>query len=433
MPLARRLLNLCAAIAVAAVLLQARAALAENWPQWRGAKLDGVSNEKGIPVKWSKTEGVLWRLPMPGQGGSTPIVWDDRIFVTSADGKDLVLICVGTDGKEQWRQTVATGDRKVRDDEGNAASPSASTDGKFVWTFMATGDLACFTVEGQPVWKFNVQDRYGKLKIQFGMTSTPVLDGDQLYLQLIHGEGDPKTREATVVSLEAATGKEIWHVGRDSDAIDECEHSYASPVIYRDDKQAFLLTHGADYIVAHRLEDGKEIWRCGNLNLKTQYNNTLRFVASPVAVPGMIIVPSAKNGPVLALRPDGEGNITEAKSAYYWMRDRNTPDVPSPLVKDDIVYLCRENGVLIAVDAASGKELYQERVHLTRHRASPVFADGHIYLTGRDGTVNVVAHGPEFKIVATNKLGEEMSASPAIANGRIYLRTFDALYAIGEK
>jgi outer membrane protein assembly factor BamB len=306
---------LCNSLALGTVLFAAQSASAENWPQWRGAKLDGISHEKGIATKWSKTEGVLWRLPMPGEGGSTPVVWGDRVFVTSADGKDLVLICVGKDGKEEWRKTVATGDRKVRDDEGNSASPSCSTDGKHVWTFMATGDLACYTVEGQEVWKLNVQDRYGKFKIQFGMTSTPVLDGDRLYLQLIHGEGKAETREAAVVALEAATGKEIWKVGRDSDAIDECEHSYASPVIYRDDKQAFLLTHGADYVVAHRLEDGKEIWRCGNLNLKDRYNNTLRFVASPVAVPGMIIVPSAKNGPVLALRPNGEGDITETKAA----------------------------------------------------------------------------------------------------------------------
>jgi outer membrane protein assembly factor BamB len=431
MPSGTRLLKYCASLLFA--LVAGSWASAENWPQWRGTKLDGVSNEKGLPVKWSKTEGVVWRVPMPGEGGSTPVVWDDRVFVTSADGKDLALICVGTDGKKQWRKTVATGNKKVRDDEGNAASPSCSTDGKHVWTFMATGDLACFTVEGEEVWKFNVQDRYGKLKIQFGMTSTPVLDGDRLYVQLIHGEGNPETREATIAALDAATGKEVWKVGRDSDAYDECEHSYASPVIYRDDKQAFLLTHGADYVVAHRLEDGKEIWRCGNLNLKDRYNNTLRFVASPVAVPGMIVVPSAKNGPVLALKPDGKGDITESQASYHWTRKSNTPDVPSPLVKDGIVYLCRENGVLIAVDAANGKEHYQQRVHLTRHRASPVYADGHVYLVARDGTVNIIAAGPEFKIVSTIKMGEEMSASPAISNGRIYLRTFDALYAVGEK
>jgi outer membrane protein assembly factor BamB len=431
MPFGRRFALQFASLAV--LSLASASASADNWPQWRGAKLDGKSAEKGLPIKWSKTEGVLWRLPLPGQGGATPVIWDDRIFITSADRRDLVLLCVGTDGKELWRQTVATGDRKVRDDEGNAASPSASTDGKHVWTFMGTGDLACYTVEGQQAWKFNVQDRYGKLKIQFGMTSTPVLDGDRLYFQLIHGEGNAATREAMVVALESATGKEVWRVDRDSDAVAECEHSYASPVLYRDDKQAFLLSHGADYIVAHRLEDGKELWRCGNLNLKSRYNDTLRFVASPVAVPGMIVVPSAKNGPVLALRPDGQGDITDTKAAYHWMRNSNTPDVPSPLVVDDIVYLCRENGVLIAVEAATGKEIYQERVHLTRHRASPTYVDGHVYLTARDGTINVIPHGRAFKIAATNKMGEEMSASPAIANGRIYLRTFNALYAVGEK
>jgi outer membrane protein assembly factor BamB len=151
-----------------------------------------------------------------------------------------------------------------------------------------------------------------------------------------------------------------------------------------------------------------------------------------VAVPGLIVVPSAKNGPVLGLKPDGSGDITENRDKYQWYRAKNTPDVPSPLVKDDIVYLCRETGILIAMDAKTGEQLYEQRVHLTRHRASPVYADGRIYLSARDGTVNVIAHGRDFKRLAENKLGEELASSPAISNGRIYLRTFNALYAIGE-
>jgi outer membrane protein assembly factor BamB len=406
---------------------------AENWAQWRGPKNDGISNEKDLPTKWSKTENVVWVTKLPGPGGATPVVWDDRTYVTSTDGSDLVLLCVDKEGKIVWKQKIGAGNHDVRGDEGNYASPSPSTDGKHVWAFMGTGDLACFTVDGKPTWHFNVQDRYGKLNIQFGMTSTPVLDGDRLYVQLIHGEGDAATREATIVALDKDTGKEIWKTGRPSDATKECEHSYASPMIYRDESRAYLLTHGADYIVAQRLEDGKEIWRCGNLNLKDNYNTTLRFVASPVAVPGLVVVPSAKNGPVLGLRPDREGDLTNDKDAKLWTRSNNTPDVSSPLVKDDILYLCRENGVLIAMNALSGKEFYQRRVHPERHRASPVYADGNIYLVGRDGVVNVVRHGPKYELVATSKMGEAISASPAISNGRIYLRTFEHLYCIGKK
>jgi len=409
------------------VCLMPNVAVAENWPQWRGAKLDGISHETGVPETWSKTENVAWRLPLPGAGGSTPVVWGDHIYLTSAEGNDLVLMAISTDGKVLWKQTMANHNEAVRGDEGNFASPSPSTDGKHVWAMMGTGDLGCYTADGKEVWKYNLQDRYGKFDIQFGMTSSPVLDGDRLYLQLLHSGG------ALVLALDKLTGKEIWKQTRKSDAHDECEHSYASPVIYRDPQRELLLTHGCDYIVAHQLSDGAEVWRCGGLNLKSKYNPTLRFVASPLAVPGLVIVPSAKNGPVLALDPSSKGDISETKEGHFWTRAHNTPDVPSPLVVDGLAYLCREDGTLICLDAKTGEEQYpMKRTHSDRYRASPVYADGKIYLTARGGMVTVVKAGKEFEILASNDLGEAISSSPAISNGRIYLRTFDALYAIGK-
>lgn len=419
-------------LAAALSLLLAAPAVAENWPQWRGPTGNSVSGEKSAPLNWSKTENVQWRTPLPGPGGATPVVWGEKIFVTAVDGNELVLLCFDRDGKQQWRQVVSTGNKNVRGDEGNSASPSPVTDGKHVWTFMANGALACYDMDGKPVWKLDVQDRYGKLRIAFGMTSTPVLDEGRLYLQLIHGEGKPDTREAMVAALDAATGEEIWSQPRPSDAIKECEHSYASPILYKDKQHQLLISHGADYVIAHRLEDGKEAWRCGDLNLKSNYNPTLRFVASPTAVPGLIVVPSAKNGPVLALSPAGEGDITQSDKFRLWTRAKNTPDVPSPLIHDGLVYLCRENGTLLCLDAASGDELYNQRVHGQRHRASPLYAAGRIYMSARDGRVSVIKAGPEFELLAQNDLGEPLSASPALSNGVMYLRTFDALYAISE-
>jgi outer membrane protein assembly factor BamB len=407
------------------VVLSITSAQAENWPQWRGAKLDGISDAKGVPTTWSKTENVVWRLPLPGMAGSTPVVWDKQIFLTSADGGKLVLMSISTAGKPLWKETIATRDEMIRGDEGNFASPSPSTDGKHVWALFGTGDLVCYSIRGKQAWKFNVGDRYGKLDIAFGLTSTPVLDGDRLYLQLIHTGG------AHVVALNKNTGKEIWKQNRPSDARDECLHSYASPVLYRDGNTELLLTHGADLIVAHNLKDGKEVWRCGGLNPKGTYNNTLRFVASPVAVPGMIIVPSAKNGPVLALDPKSKGDISDSDEGHFWTRESNTPDVPSPLVVDGLVYLAREDGSLLCLDAKSGEQIYRERGYVARHRASPLYADGKIFLTARDGTINVVKAGREYELLATNKMEEEMSSSPVIAGGVMYLRTFNALYAIG--
>ena len=405
---------------------------AENWPQWRGSAMNGISTETDLPSRWSRTENIQWRLELPGPGGATPCIWKDHIFITSTEGDDLVLIAASTAGKILWKRKVSQGDKVVRGDEGNAASPSPCTDGKYVWVFFTNGALACYDFSGAEIWAVDVQQRFGKFRIAFGMTSTPVLDGDRLYLQLIHGEGNPTTREATVAALDKKTGKTLWKTGRPSAARAENEHSYASPTIYRDQQRAFLLTHGADYIVAHDLDDGHEIWRCGGLHPPAGYDPTLRFVSSPLAIPGLIVVPSAKAGLTLALNPNGAGDITE-KDEYRKWQFHITPDVPSPLAVDGIVYLCRQNGNLIALDQKSGVQFYEERTNRDRHRSSPVFADGNIYLCGRNGVVSVCKPGKQFELLAQNSLEEPLAASPAVSNGRIYLRTFNALYAIGKK
>ncbi len=416
-------------LSVGFVVGLSKSARADNWPQWRGPKNNGISSETGLPTKWSKTENVAWRLPLPGQAGATPVVWGERIFLTSVNNDELLLMCIGTDGKEQWRQVLASGNKDVRGDEGNSASPSPCTDGQHVWAIMANGVIGCWTVAGKEVWKFNLPDRYGKFNIAFGMTSTPVLDGDHLYLQLIHGEGNADTREAVVVCLDKTTGQQIWKRDRPSDAVGECEHSYASPMLYDDGQRKFLLSHGADYIVAHDLTDGHELWRCGNLNAKTKYDASLRFVASPVAGNGIIVVPTAKGAPVFALKPDGSGDITN-NSATRWWKYAKTPDVPSPLIHDGLVYLGMQDGQIHVLDEKTGDLVYLQRIFNDRYRASPVMADGKLYLTARKGVVTVLKPGRAFEVLAENDLAEPMSSSPAIANGTIYLRTFEALWAI---
>ena len=407
---------------------------AGNWPSWRGPSGNGISSEKGLPTSWSDSKNVAWKIDLPGQGGATPAVWGKQVFVTAVDGNELVLLAFGDDGKQQWRQVVGTGDKKVRGDEGNAASPSPVTDGKHVWAMMANGSLGCYTVGGEKVWWQNLQDTFGKFRIAFGMTSTPVLHEGRLFLQLIHGDGKAATQEALVAALDASTGDELWRKDRVTKAHSENEHSYASPILYQDADREYLVSHGADYAMAHDLKTGKEIWRLGGLNPQDdpnkRYHPTLRFVASPAAVPGMIIVPTAKNGPVFAIKGDGKGDLTGSDAVHYWIRPQNTPDVPSPLIHDGLVYLCRENGNLICMEAGSGKELYEEKTHRIRHRASPVFADGYIYLTGRDGKVSVVKAGREFELVAQNDIGDDVSASLALANGTIYIRSYNHLWAI---
>jgi outer membrane protein assembly factor BamB len=411
-------------VSLVVILSWLSVARTDNWPQWRGPSNNGVCREAKLPAEWGPERNIAWKLPLPGMGGATPIVWGERIFLTSADGNDMVLLCVGTKGKELWKRKLGTGGRMFRKDEGNEASASPSTDGKLVFAFAGTGDLACFDFEGQEVWHFNVQDRYGKFRIMHGMHSTPLLHGDRLYLALLHSGG------MWVIALDKSTGKELWKFARKSDGQGEGEHSYASPCLWQSGKEAYLVVHGCDYTTAHRLDDGSEIWRLSDLNPKDSYNPTLRFVASPLAADELIVVPTAKNGPVIGVKPDASGTIAIGSPFELWRRPRGTPDVPSPLVHDGLVYLCRENGVLIGLDARTGKEHYEERLHNARYRASPVYGDGKLYLTARDGVFSVVKAGRKFELLATNRLNDTFTASPAISEGRIYLRGFDALYAV---
>jgi len=212
---------MCSAAGALLGLCAAGAGRAESWPQWRGPRHDGISTDKAIPETWSRTKNVAWRTPLPGRGGATPCVWDGRVYVTSNEGKDLVLLCIDAgDGEVVWKRPVGSGNTDARSGEGNSASPSPATDGRHVWVFFSTGRLACYTVGGDEVWSFDVGKRFGKLDIQFGMTSTPVLDGDALYLQLIHGpmKLDDQTRTGKVIRLDKTTGATVWEVDRITDA-----------------------------------------------------------------------------------------------------------------------------------------------------------------------------------------------------------------------
>lgn len=408
------------------VLLALTTVRADNWPQWRGPKIDGICTEKNLPTEWSADKNVVWKLKMPGAAGATPAIWGDKIFLESADGKEVSVLCVSTDGKELWRHKLGK-DFAARGLEGNGASPSPCTDGKHVYFFVGSGEFACYDFDGKEVWKFNAQDRYGKFKIQFGMHSTPVLHGDRLYFQLIHSGG------AWVVAIDKSNGKDVWKVARKSDGIEENEHSYASPVLWQNGKDAYLVTHGNDYAIAHKLEDGSEIWRVGGLNPRSKYRRDLRFVTSPVASPDLIVVPSAKNHGVVGVKPTASGTVMPGSPHEQWRLTSNTPDVPSPLVYEGLVYLCRENGTLLCLDAKSGEIVYEKKMHNGLYRASPLYADGKIYCTCRDGVITVVKAGKTFEKLAENKLPDQITASPAVSNGRIYLRGFDTLWAIGTK
>jgi outer membrane protein assembly factor BamB len=405
-----------------------------RWPQWRGTNLDNRSDASDVPVEFSREKNMLWAMELPGPGGASPIVWDEHVFVTTIDSEEAIwLFCVGTDGAEKWRKRLQGESRTVMDG-GNAASPSPSTDGKHVWAPSAAGFIECFDLAGNPVWTADLQKQFGEFDIQFGWTSTPVLHEGRLYLQMIHGNmRDKSPSKGIVACLDALTGKELWRVERKTGATVENKHSYTSPVVFQIGDDKALLTHGADYVIAHSLEDGSELWRCGGLNPLENYNPLLRFVSSPVFADGQIVVPSAKNGPVYSLDPQGlSGDVTDEKSSFKWRIDKGTPDVATPLVDGGLVYLARENGAMLCIDTTTGEEVYSERLLADKHRSTPVLAEGRLYLCGRDGTVLVLKAGREPEVLARNELGEPITASPAVTDGRIYIRSSTTLYCFGS-
>jgi outer membrane protein assembly factor BamB len=414
-----------ASASLLALLALATAARAENWPQWRGPTANGISKETKLPVEWSEKRNLAWTLPMPGIGASTPIVWGDRIFLTSAESPNLLeLLCVSTEGKLVWKKKVSTGNARFMKDEANMASASPTTDGKLVWCFFASGELACFDFEGKEIWSFNVQDRYGKFSIQHGIHTTPVLYEDKLFLTLLHANAH------LLIALDKATGKEAWKVQRKTDAQGESKEAYTTPCLWREGDEMCLVILGCDYATCHKVADGTEIWRLTELNPKKNYSTAFRIISSPVVNDDLLVVPTARGLQVMGLKAGGMGNVGPGSPSELWRKAKGAPDVPSPLIHDGLVYLCGEQGFLTCLEAKTGKELYKERLHVSRYRASPVYADGNIYLTGRDGNFTVVRAGPRFELLATNSLPDEFTASPAISNGRIYLRGFKTLYAV---
>lgn len=406
-------------------------ARADNWPQWRGPKNDGHSAEKNLPTEWGPDKNVIWKFKMPGPGSSTPCVWGDKIFVTSPDGDDVVLLCVGTDGKQKWKRTLSKTGRVVyRNENANDASASCSTDGKHVWAFSGSGDLVCFDFDGKEVWRVDLQ-KYGKFAIQFGCHWTPVLYQGTLYLQVMHRNAQ------LVVALDAATGQEKWKVNRPGYSRGESPDVYASAFIWEGEGGPLLVAHGNDYCTGHKLDTGEEVWRVHGLNPNN--NGAWRFVSCPLCTPDLIVVPSCKNGPTVAFNPVGaKGDITPENKAELW-RFKSTPDVVSPIRVGDVVYLCSD-GPLTAVDAKTGAQIYREQVTTGIHRAQMVAADGKLYITAKsvgkgkeEAAIDVVQAGREFKKLATNRLPDTITASPAIADGRIYFRGWGYLWAIGTK
>jgi outer membrane protein assembly factor BamB len=395
---------------------------AENWPHWRGPQRNGVSAAKGLPTHWSTTENIAWRLSLPETSGATPIIWGDHVFLNVAQGKDLSLWAVSRrDGSVLWQRHLDG--RNVDKRKGNMSSPSPVTDGTAVWVMTGTGVLTAFGFSGLPLWKRDLQAEYGEFGINHGYSSSPLLHQGTLFVQVLHGfhTDDP----SYVLGIDGASGKTLWRVERPTDAPKEAPDAYTTPALWEHAGKTVIVVSGGDYLTGHDPLSGKEIWRVGGLN-PTQ-NPMQRIVASPVVMHPMVYVPSRVK-PFLALTAL-EG-IDKAPQVS-WSMDRG-PDVPSPIVDDQFVYLLNDNGIVWCLEAGTGNLVWgPRRIASASYSASPILADGKLYATSEQGLTTVIRVEPQFEILAENTLDEYTLASLAVAGGQIFLRTAEHLYCIG--
>jgi outer membrane protein assembly factor BamB len=397
---------------------------AENWPQWRGPNLNGLSGEKNLPVRWSPEENVVWKLPLPGLGGATPIIWRDHVFLNIADGDNLLLWAVDRKkGTILWKKPLGAGNVKMR--KHNMSSPSPVTDGRNVYVMTGTGILKGFDFAGKELWSRDIQKDYGQFGLNWGYASSPLLLDDSLYVQVLHGM---KTDDPSyVMRIDKKTGKTIWKVERPTNAIRESPDSYTTPGLLRYGKNVEIVITGGDCVTGHDPATGKELWRANGLNPDNQ--PMYRIVASPVIFNDIIYAPTRVK-PLLALKAGGRGDIT---SSHLLWSTPNGPDVPTPVTDGKYFYVVNDRGIMWCFDARTGQEIYgQQRIKSGTYSSSPVLADDKIYITNEDGLTTVVKAGPKFEILAENALNDYCLSSPAISGGQIFIRTSGQLFCSGN-
>jgi outer membrane protein assembly factor BamB len=407
--------------------------VAENWPQWRGPSLDGVSAEKGLPTTWSATENVAWKIPLPAFSGSTPAIWNDLVFLNVATERSsghMELWAIDRNKQAvAWKRPLSGGNRIGN--KQNMSSPSPVTDGRHVWVMTGTGILKAFDVAGKELWTRDIQKDYGKFGIQFGYASSPLLDGSALYLQVLHGMNtdDP----SYVLRIDNMTGKTVWKVERPTDAVVESPDSYTTPALLRLGNRTQIVITGGDVVTGHDAESGKEVWRADVLNPENRSN--YRIISSPVIAGELVIAPSRIN-PLVALRTGGSGDISRTHVAWTFHRG---PDVPSPVSDGTYLYLVSETGVVYCLDLKSGKLVYgPRRIPSDFYSSSPVLADGKIYVTGEStGVTTVFRAGPKFEILASNTFNDPCSpyclASLAVSQGQLFIKTDAHLWVVGQR
>ena len=394
------------------VLLAGTSAFAADWPRWRGPQADSVADGATLPDTWSQTENVRWSVQLPGWGTSSPVVYKDRLFITTqaqADNKkSLLTLCLNRNtGKELWRHDFGLGvDQRAHEKSNLAVNTPVVTDDALYVAF-GNADIARYTHAGKLVWVTRYMSLFGDPKMAWGYGVSPLVTDDAVVLPWDHHKGP-----CYLIGLDKKTGKIAWKKDRPIGT------SHSTPLLVN--SQIFIS--GKNRLTAFDAKTHAELWQYGEG--EGPFNGEI--VVSPVHANGVVYLQLWRQSPIHAIRLNPNG----APPEKLWVSEKPGPQEPSPVYYRGILYALNDNGVLVALDGKTGRELYRERLGGACN-SSPIAANGRVYCSNNDGATFVIKAGPAFQLLATNQLGERITASPAIAGTQLIYRTDSHLYSIG--
>jgi outer membrane protein assembly factor BamB len=387
---------------------------ARYWPRWRGPSGQGLAAGSGYVDTWSATQNIQWKTSVPGNGNSSPIVWGDRIFLTTAydGGRRLsVLAYRRTDGKLLWETFTPPGRSGSGAHPKNGhASATAATDGERIYVSFGPRGLFAVDFDGRIVWHRDL----GPIDNYHGAAGSPLLYKKRLILYQDHAAG------AFIAAFDTSTGEQVWRTARDASV------GWGTPIAVRVADHDEIIVNSQGSVRAYDPASGAELWRCSG----TSYE----VIPTPVVGYGMVFCSSGRTGPTLAIRPGGRGDVT--RSHLVWTSPRGSPFVPSPLLHGAYLYMINDMASIVSCfEAATGKVMWQGRLGVASREgfsASPVAVDGKVYFTNDEGDTFVLRAGATFELLHVNRIGERTLASPALVDGRWYIRTERNLYAVGR-
>jgi outer membrane protein assembly factor BamB len=397
-----------------------------DWLNWRGPTFNGAAQASGLPVKWTTTEGIVWKTKLPGPSAATPAVAKGRIFLSAMEEGSMTLLAMGFDratGKELWRHTTGRGRAARRPGfENTMAAPSPVTDGEVVCFLFGTGYLAGYDLDGTKRWERDLVADHGRLAIGWGYASSPLLVDGTLYVQAI------RSGESYLLALDPKTGKNRWRHVREDPSRAESEEAYTTPIPFDNQGRREILVLGGDCVTAHDPKTGAEHWRWCGLNPNDRGN--FRIISNTLTGPdGFVYVTSPQGNPLHALRVRGD------EVEKVWTIRRPTPDVVTPLLYEGRLYVVdgKRRRRIACLVPQTGEQIWQADLDTHTHiRSSPTAADGKIYLMDAEGLVTVLAAGPKHEVLGRNELGSYPSrASIVIDDDQLLVRTADHLYCVG--